>query len=48
MAKNKYLDIAGLQIYDTLIKKSITDGDAKALKSFKFDKDTRTLNFYKY
>ena len=47
MAKNKYLDIAGLQIYDTLIKKSITDGDAKALKSFKFDKDTRTLNFYK-
>lgn len=43
----EYLDLAGLQVYDGLIKGVISGGDAKALKSFQFEKSTRTLKFYK-
>ena len=43
----EYLNLAGLQVYDGLIKGVISDGDAKALKSFQFEESTRTLKFYK-
>lgn len=43
----EYLDLAGLQVYDGLIKGVISDGDAKAIKSFQFEESTRTLKFYK-
>lgn len=47
MAKTKYLNMAGLQVYDSLIKGVISEGDAKSLKSFKFETETRTLKFFK-
>lgn len=47
MAKTKYLDMAGLQVYDGLIKGVISEGDAKSLKSFQYDTATRTLKFFK-
>lgn len=47
MAATKYLDMAGLKVYDGLIKGVISEGDAKALKSFQYDNATRTLKFYK-
>ncbi len=43
----QYLDMAGLQVYDELIKGVISKGDAKSLKSFQFDASTRTLKFFK-
>lgn len=43
----KYLDMAGLQVYDGLIKGVISEGDAKSLKSFQFETTTRTLKFFK-
>lgn len=43
----QYLDMAGLQVYDGLIKGVISQGDAKSLKSFQFDETTRTLKFFK-
>lgn len=43
----QYLDMAGLQVYDGLIKDVISKGDAKSLKSFQFDASTRTLKFFK-
>ena len=45
MATVQYLDIAGLQIYDGLIKNVISEGDAKSLKTVKLD--GLKLNFYK-
>ena len=45
MAKVQYLDIAGLQVYDGLIKGVISASEAKALKTVKID--GWTLNFYK-
>lgn len=47
MAATKYLDMAGLKVYDGLIKGVISEGDAKALKSFQYDNSTRTLKFFK-
>lgn len=47
MAKTKYLDMAGLQVYDGLIKGVISEGDAKSLKSFQYDTAKRTLKFFK-
>lgn len=43
----QYLDMAGLQVYDGLIKGVISQGNAKSLKSFQFDEATRTLKFFK-
>lgn len=45
MAKVQYLDIAGLRIYDGLIKGYISEGDAKALKTVKLD--GQVLKFFK-
>lgn len=45
MAKVQYLDIAGLQVYDGLIKGVISASEAKALKTVKID--GWTLKFYK-
>lgn len=47
MAATKYLDMAGLRVYDGLIKGVISEGDAKALKSFQYDALTKTLKFFK-
>lgn len=47
MAKTKYVDLAGLQVFRGLIEGKITDGDAKSLKTVIFDKANRKLNFYK-
>lgn len=47
MAATKYLDMAGLKVYDGLIKGVISEGDAKALKSFQYEAATRTLKFFK-
>lgn len=47
MAKTKYIDLAGLQVFKGLIEGEISDGDAKALKTVLFDDDNRKLNFYK-
>lgn len=47
MAKNKYLDLAGLKVFKGLIEGKIADGDAKAFKSGKFDEATRILSLYK-
>lgn len=47
MAATKYLDMAGLRVYDGLIKGVISEGDAKALKSFQYDTLTKTLKFFK-
>ena len=43
----KYLDMAGLQVYDGLIKGIISDENAKSFKSFQYDQTTRTLKFFK-
>lgn len=43
----QYLDMAGLQVYDGLIKGVISQESAKSLKSFQFDEATRTLKFFK-
>lgn len=43
----QYLDMAGLQVYDGLIKDVISKGDAKSLKTFQYDESTRTLKFFK-
>lgn len=43
----QYLDMAGLQVYDGLIKGVISQENAKSLKSFQFDEATRTLKFFK-
>lgn len=45
MATVQYLDIAGLQIYDGLIKDTISESEAKALKTVKLD--GQDLKFYK-
>jgi hypothetical protein len=45
MATVQYLDIAGLKIYDGLIKGVISKSEAKALKTVKIS--GQTLNFYK-
>ncbi len=47
MAKNKYVDLAGLQVFKGLIEGKISDGDAKALKTVLFDAENRKINFYK-
>lgn len=47
MAATKYLDMAGLKVYDGLIKGVISEGDTKALKSFQYEAATRTLKFFK-
>ncbi len=47
MAKTKYVDLAGLQVFKGLIEGKISDGDAKALKTVLFDAESRKLNFYK-
>lgn len=47
MAKTKYVDLAGLQVFKGLIEGKISDGDAKALKTVLFDEDNRKINFYK-
>lgn len=47
MAKTKYIDLAGLQVFKGLIEGQIADGDAKALKTVLFDEENRKLNFYK-
>lgn len=47
MAKTKYVDLAGLQVFKGLIDGKISDGDAKALKTVLLDADNRKLNFYK-
>jgi len=45
MAKQNYLDLAGLQVYDKLIKEKISEEDAKSLKTVKIS--GTTLLFYK-
>lgn len=45
MAKQNYLDLAGLQVYDKLIKEQISKEDAKSLKTVKIS--GTTLLFYK-
>lgn len=47
MAKTKYVDLAGLEVFKGLIDGKISDGDAKSLKTVLFDEDNRKLNFYK-
>lgn len=47
MAVTKYVDLAGLQVFKGLIENEISEGDAKSLKSFQFETETRTLKFFK-
>lgn len=47
MAAVKYLDLTGLQSVVTSLKGLISDGDAKAFKSAKFDEATRILSLFK-
>ena len=47
MAKTKYVDLAGLQVFKGLVEGKISDGDAKSIKTVLFDADNRKLNFYK-
>lgn len=44
---NKYLDLAGLQLYDTSIKNYIDTEDAKSIKFAKISTDGNTLLLYK-
>lgn len=46
VAKN-YLDLTGLQAYDTLIKQYIDTGDAKAIKTVLWDSTNEQIKFYK-
>ena len=46
VAKN-YLDLTGLQAYDTLIKQYIDTGDAKAIKTVLWDSTSEQIKFYK-
>lgn len=43
----QHLDMAGLQMYDGLIKGVISQENAKSLKSFQFEQETCTLKFFK-
>ncbi|MCM1232989.1 MAG: hypothetical protein NC489_22925 [Ruminococcus flavefaciens] len=47
MAKQKYVDLAGLQVFKGLIEGKISEGDAKSLKTVLFDAENRKINFYK-
>lgn len=47
MSKFNYLDLRGLQEFKGLIEGKISESEAKSLKTVLFDKDSRTLNFYK-
>lgn len=42
-----YLDLTGLQSYDSLIKTYIGTGDAKAIKTVLWDSDHELIKFYK-
>ena len=46
VAKN-YLDLTGLQSYDTLIKTYVDTGDAKAIKTVLWDSTNEQIKFYK-